>query len=223
MSQPVSYESLRSLLTTERLGSYTAAAQGDLRGAFELYEWNIEVAAAAMSLTAMVEVVLRNALDREMRAWAKRRGVDDWMAAAPLDDHGRTDIAKARRRAAHGHDPTHGHVVAELNFGFWRFLMAKRYLTALWVPAMHNAFPHAPGDARQKQTALEAHAQQLLFLRNRAAHHEPLHRRNLASDLTRALDLVGSIHPAARDWVASTQRLSALLRERPSYSGDVAP
>ena len=80
-------------------GSYREVAQGDLDAAFALYEWNIDVAAAALSLTAMVEVLLRNALDREMRAWAAKRGVHDWLAAAPLDDRGVQDIRKARARA----------------------------------------------------------------------------------------------------------------------------
>ena len=105
--------------------------------------------------------------------------------------------------------------MAELNFGFWRFLMARRYLTSLWVPALQHAFPYAPGDARQKQRTLEGHAQQLLFLRNRAAHHEPLHRRNLAVDLDSSLQLVGAIHPAARVWVAGSQKLDQVLAKRP--------
>ena len=59
------YQDLLALLTAERLGSYLSAAEGDVDAAFALYEWNVEVAAAALSLTAMVEVVLRNALDKE--------------------------------------------------------------------------------------------------------------------------------------------------------------
>lgn len=71
MSHPqglVDYEQLLKLLTAERLGSYLHAADGDIAGAFALYEWNMEVAAAALSLTGMVEVVLRNTLDRQMHS-----------------------------------------------------------------------------------------------------------------------------------------------------------
>ena len=76
MPQPVDYEHLRSLLTAERLGSCMEVARGDLKAAFELYEWNMEVAAAAMSLTAMVEVVLRTpwtgrcAIGPSVEGWA---------------------------------------------------------------------------------------------------------------------------------------------------------
>lgn len=219
MSQPtlpVDYQQLLTLLTAERLGSYLSAAEGDLDAAFALYEWNIEAAAAALSLTAMIEVVLRNALDKEMRTWAAARDESDWLAAAPLDTQGLTDITKARERAARGRQTvTHGHVVAELNFGFWRYLMSRRYLTPLWIPALQHAFPHATGDARRKQRILEGHTQQLLYLRNRAAHHEPLHRRDLRADLDRSLQLAQAIHPTARSWVSAHQQLGQVLERRP--------
>lgn len=219
MSQPtppVDYQHLLVLLTSERLGSYFSAAEGDIDAAFALYEWNIEVAAAALSLTAMVEVVLRNAIDREMRTWAAARGATDWLTAAPLDAQGRSDITKARTRAARGRQTvTHGHVVAELNLGFWRFLMSRKYFTSLWIPALQHAFPHATGDARLKRGILEGHTQQLLYLRNRAAHHEPLHQRDLRADLDRSLQLAQAIHPTAGAWVANHQQLGQVLERRP--------
>jgi len=212
----VDYQHLLELLTAERLGSYLAAAEGDIDAAFALYEWNIEVAAAALSLTAMVEVVLRNALDKEMRTWAESRDKSDWLTAAPLDTQGRSDIAKARERASRGRQTvTHGHVVAELNLGFWRFLMSRKYLTSLWIPSLQHAFPHATGDARLKQRILEGHTQQLQYLRNRAAHHEPLHHRDLRDDLKRSLQLAQAIHPTAGAWVAANQQLGQVLKRRP--------
>ncbi|MBM7476937.1 hypothetical protein [Curtobacterium herbarum] len=42
------------------------------RGALRLYEWNMRTAASVMELTGMVEVVCRNALDRELEAWSSR-------------------------------------------------------------------------------------------------------------------------------------------------------
>lgn len=68
----IDYDRMLSLLSAERLDSYMRACQGDQVAAFSLYEWNIEASAAAVSLTAMVEVVLRNALDRRMVEWRPR-------------------------------------------------------------------------------------------------------------------------------------------------------
>ena len=103
----------QALLTEERLGSYFQAAQGDRMAAFALYEWNIEASAAAVSLSAMVEVVLRNALDRQLAALGEKKGCSDWLAEAPLDERGRKDVGQARVRASRaGRTATHGHLIA---------------------------------------------------------------------------------------------------------------
>ncbi len=85
----------QALLTEQRLGSYFQAAQGDRMAAFALYEWNIEASAAAVSLSAMVEVVLRNALDRQLAALGEKKGWSDWLAEAPST---RGDVRTSARR-----------------------------------------------------------------------------------------------------------------------------
>ncbi|GMA19874.1 hypothetical protein MM440_12430 [Arsenicicoccus piscis] len=214
--EAVDYERLEWLLTEERLGSYFRAANGEREPAFALYEWNIEASAAAVSLSAMVEVVLRNALDREMAVLGEAKGWSDWLDDAPLDHRARKDVRQARERASRGRrSATRGHVVAELNLGFWRFLMSKRYLTSLWIPALVKAFPGAEGDARTTQRLLEGHVEQINFLRNRAAHHEPIHRRDLLSDLDRAMYVAGCIYPVAGRWIRSRETLSSTVAQRP--------
>lgn len=215
--ETVNYERLRELLSAERLGSYVAATGGDLRGAFELYEWNIEASAASVSLAAIVEVVVRNALDAQMRSWSTSRGRDDWLSAAPLDGRGKADIRKARERAARGARPvTHGHVVAELSLGFWRYLVSRRYYTSLWVPSLRHAFPFLDGDAAKQRRRIESDLEQLLYLRNRAAHHEPIHRRDLRADLDRAIALLECIDPEAGRWARQREMLSSLIARKPT-------
>lgn len=217
----IDYEKLQELLSTERLGSYLAASDGDLERAFALYEWNIEASAAAVSLAAMVEVLVRNALDRQMTAWADARGEVDWLRAAPIDARARQDVVKARQRAARGgRQVTHGHVVAELNLGFWRYLVSRRYLTTLWMSNLRHAFPHAGGKPHEQQRRVESDLEQLLFLRNRAAHHEPIHRRNLLADLRRSVELVGCIDAQAREWVTSRESVSGVTEKKPNQRGN---
>ncbi len=54
------------------------------------------------------------------------------------------DFAQAvRRRVAQlRRGETPGRVIAELNLGFWRFLLAKRYEETLWTGTLRHAFPH---------------------------------------------------------------------------------
>lgn len=209
-------DELERLITAERLRSYTSRT-GSTTGALRLYEWNMRASASVMELTGVVEVVARNALDQELRAWTADRTGAPWFDVAPLDARGRADLAKARARASRDgrRDEVHGRVIAELGFGFWRYLVESRYLTALWTPALHRAFPQGPADSLTRQREVRGRLQQLHFVRNRAAHHEPIHARNLQRDHDYALELLGWISPHAAVWAAETTSLRAVLRARP--------
>ena len=215
------YESLLPLVTAERMGSYSRATDGGTAAAFALYEWNMRAAASVMELTSMVEVIARNALDTQLRSWATRKhGHPSWLDVVPVDQQGRKDIQHARDRATHrGRRPeVHGRVIAELSLGFWRYLVESRYLTSLWVPSTHAAFAHGHPDLRTRQRDVAFRMQQLNFVRNRAAHHEPIHQRDLRRDVGLALDLAQWISPTAGEWVENTTSLPAVLAERPSFS-----
>lgn len=211
------YAAVRACLTSERLGSYFASCGNDLDEVFRLYEWNMHASASMLTLTSMVEVVVRNALDRELVSWARARSHASWFDAAPLDTQGRLDVQKARTRATqHGRRPElHGRVIAELSLGFWRFLVESRYLTSLWIPATHLAFDRGPADLRQRRTAVAGRLQQLSYVRNRAAHHEPIHRRDLLKDLDSAIELAAWVSPDAAGWIANTATVKQTVLARP--------
>lgn len=210
-------ETIRELLTTDRLRSYLASCDQDLAAALELYEWNLTASAAIMQTAAMVEVVVRNALDAQLVAWASGRGRGSWLDAIPLDARGRADVDKARERASnYGRVALmHGKVVAELSFGFWRYLTAQRYHASLWVPALHAAFPGGDDDLRTRRRQVERHLADLMLVRNRAAHHEPIHRRNLARDLDVAVEITSWVHPEAGAWVAEKSAITSALVAKP--------
>ena len=212
----VSNESLATLLTHERLATYLKVSNDDLTAALQLYNWNIDVTTAALAMTAMVEIPLRNALDHQLTCWAHGRGSQSWFDLAPLYTQGRRDLAKATQRAGAGRrPPTHVRFVAVLSFGFWRFLLSRRYLTTLWIPALQHAFPNTDLDANSLQRSIENDVQQLHFLRNRAAHHEPLLRRDLHDDLERARHVMTCISPVARNWLDGRQLVSDVVAKRP--------
>jgi hypothetical protein len=86
----------------------------------------------------------------------------------------RQQIERAVREAGPGAAP--GKVIAELNFGFWRYLSTAAHHYPLWIPYLYNAFK--PGTVRQ---AVDKPVGRLHRLRNRIAHHEPLLHRNKAT------------------------------------------
>lgn len=224
MSTP-DHEAIAERITHERLGSYLTATDGDLRRALELYDWNIAISAAFYESTGRLEVVLRNALDEGLRSLQEQRGWDaDWYEQEQLfpGSHGRkamADIEAARRRAAKSGDTPefHGKVIAELTFGFWRYLCGKSYLTSVWVPAVAERFAFHPQseDPRAVRRDVADRVQRIHFLRNRIAHHEPIHRRNLQRDHTHLLEVISWISPETLEWVRSRSRVDKVLRDRP--------
>lgn len=172
--------------------------------AVELYRWNGELSGAMWETLGHVEVLLRNALADRMAARQQRLGRSmSWLEdpTVGLDRRGRDDVAKAQRRVRAKRKPTSdGQVISELSFGFWRFLLARRYQGQLW-PDLATGFPHAPSRRRQvvKDPVVRLHE-----FRNRLAHHQRVWSEPVAARLEDCLLLTGFIDPAVRDWIAAT-------------------
>lgn len=202
-------------LSPARLSTYLTATGGDLDAAVDLYRWNAAVSAALWESIGHTEVVLRNATHDALSARHAAKGrqgqwYDD--PARELDQHARDDVAKAIRRTKAGASPPAGKVVAELSFGFWRFLLAKRYTAGLW-PALRPAFPFLASSDRLQ---LEAPVERVHKLRNRVAHHEPLIAEPLAARYDNILTIVGAVDPTLRAWVDNDSRVLSLLALRPT-------
>lgn len=203
-------------MSPERLGPYVRE-MGDASRAVALYEWNLMVSAALFEVLGAVEVILRNALHRELEVrHLERGGTGPWYDGTWLDEKGQQDIVVARERATNrGRDPERtGKVVAELSFGFWRYLVAKRYQATAW-PALQKAFPLNPDAPSVPRRDVDDRIQRIHVLRNRVAHHEPVFRRNLDHDFADMLTLVSWVSTNAHDWLADLSRVKELLAERP--------
>jgi hypothetical protein len=202
-------------LSRPRLGTYLHACPGDLEAALRLYRWNAAVSAALWEVLGHGEVILRNAMHNELTAHHQRRGdPGEWFDDPQRVFHLRTvnDVRTAKRRAGPGAPP--GKVVAELSFGFWRYLLANRYSTTLW-PAIRHAFPNLPRRGNTRRI-VEGHVDDLHLLRNRIAHHEPLINVPLHARLQSLEYVLDGIDLQIRVWALDDGgRLSALLQSRP--------
>ncbi len=218
--QPVAAPGATALLvqrhvSTPRLATYVRASGGSVEAAVELYQWNASIAGVVWEVLGHVEVVLRNALHDELTARHRRLGrVGEWYddPAGELEAHARDDVAKARRRLRRAGAPAlPGKIVAELSFGFWRFLLARRYTATLW-PALRPGFPYLPSADR---LGLEAPVTRLHQLRNRVAHHEPLIAEPLSARYEDMLFVVAAVDPHLKAWLAAGNRLPDVLASRP--------
>lgn len=205
-------------LSSARLEPYVKAAGGNLSDGVALYGWNTAVSAAFFELLGHVEVGLRNTVDQQLADLAGR--ADWWLSprirlVASAQDMIQKATAEVGRRRTAGNV---GHVIASLPFGFWVGLLSSgrdcNYEMALWRPGLHLAFPGYRGTRAELHRKLE----NLRLLRNRIAHHEPIHGRHLAADHQAILTVAGWIAPQFAAWVESGSRVGAVLAAQPRVS-----
>lgn len=199
--------------SVERMTPYATACEGDPQRALDLYEWNADIAAAFWRTLGHVEVLVRNAVHVRLVDWSlANHGDPCWyrMVDGLLSPQANAAVAEARARATRSGVPeTGGRVVAELTFAFWRYLVSSRYDRTLWRPALRHAFP---GKGRRSvATVLE----RLHLLRNRIAHHEPIHHLDLTDLRAQALTLASWVDAGAATWIADGDTVGRLLRARP--------
>lgn len=206
---------LERAISQERFAGYVAHCAGDKAAAVELYRWNAQLSGAFWQTLGHVEVMLRNALDARMRYRQAHRGRgSDWLTdpRSGLDERARDDIIRARRRVlGKRKQPGHGQVVSELGFGFWRFLLARRYQSSLW-PDLAAGFPLSPSRDRR---LIEAPVVRLHEFRNRLAHQQRIWTEATPERYGDCLVLAGYIDAAVRDWIAATSDVPAVLAARP--------
>lgn len=217
----VSAEILQRRLSAQRLDGYLNATDRDLDAAIALYEWNCAISAALFEVLGDVEVIVRNALHDSLTSWHARGSfAGEWYdnehgLLAPREE---TDVTTAMLRLKRYRKPiSSGAVVAELNFGFWRYLLTKKYSSTLWPVIGRGAFQYL--DHRQPHV-LWARMARLHDLRNRIAHHEPIHWRDIALDLKDCLMVIRAVCPVSEAWSRDRSRVLQVLALRP---GAVTP
>ena len=194
---------LGRVLSTERFSSYLLAARGDASQAIQLHAWNTMVSGAFYGPLQMVEIALRNAVHDYVSAVHGRQWLGDRQVLQG-NELRRVDEARAQVRGKRK-NPTADRVVAELSFGFWLSLSARRY-DGLWNAVLNRAFVPTP-----PRRDLYARLAQLRDLRNRIAHHEPIHHLTLGDHYEAALWVLERISPVAAVWVSRHSRVPTIL------------
>lgn len=210
-------EEIKAWISEARFKNYLDAASGDQACAVQLYNWNAEVSGAFLQVFHHVEVLLRNAVDRQFPDTPRSEPVAIWADAVwltdpkVLEDEGRERVNDAIRRLTNANrHQTRDRVVAALSFGFWTALFTGRY-DELWRSHLRHAFPN--GDGRRKQVGKLV--QGIGRVRNRVAHHEAIFGYDLWREHEKALGLAGLIDADARAFVEGESRVPDILCRRP--------
>ena len=205
-------------LGPDRLDRYLRACSDDVTAALRLYEWNCAVSSALFEVLGDVEVVVRQALHRELSEWHESRGFPgEWYdnAHGLLMPSAVADIAKARQRLMRKRVTiSPAGVIAELPFGFWRYLMTRPYSSTIWPIVSKGAFPHVPGSGYQK---LWARVARLHTLRNLIAHHEPIFWRKIQRDMNDCMLTLRGVSKEAEHWSRSRTQFEVLITLQPEH------
>jgi hypothetical protein len=221
---------VRRHISDQRFASYLESLT--FEDALRLYEWNIALPAAVYESLHRVEVIVRNALDRELSVWNEQQ-IDshssltygrEWLVnPAPLLNRllgsswekTRTRVGRHSRTSSRGAVQMHADILVQLPFSAWRFLLPDKDpgRRLLWEQATRWAFPGWEKDS----LALTKDVAGLVMLRNRVAHLEPIIRPGYVERQFSAMRrVVGAIDPAAGLWLVTQQRITTVLKARPS-------
>lgn len=172
------YTEFEGIMTPARMNRYRIACRGDTRKAMTLYRKNLQLTGEMFMVISCFEVALRNAID----AQAAQILGNDWLRDAAMTG-GIFDNSKCRltRDNINGVISklkiyTHQKLVAELGFGFWRYMFAQHQFNATGRILL-RIFPSKPLSTPAIQYNNVYVFNQLALLnniRNRLAHHKPI-------------------------------------------------
>lgn len=123
---PSSLDGLARLIGAARLSTYLDVYQGRQDLALRLYSWNAALSSALWGPLGVLEVVVRNALHRQL---AERTGRQDWWCDVRLDaqllERERAAVIDAVATATlRNREPSPDDVIAASGFGLWVGLLS---------------------------------------------------------------------------------------------------
>jgi hypothetical protein len=201
---------LGTWISAERLSKYVAAPEDSVA----LYEWNAALNGAFYELIGHAEILLRNVFHSQLARYSVNGAwYDD--PFYPFNDAARREIRMAKRGASRGGRlATPGRVVAELNFGFWRYLLTTLYQSTIW-PRLQSGFRGIPRHERNRSHR-EVVVSNVHLLRNRVAHYEPIFHTNIAQHLADITEIARYVDLEAQHWLWRISRVDELMESRPT-------
>tara|TARA_R110002124_G_scaffold285909_1_gene465326 strand:+ start:593 stop:1294 length:702 start_codon:yes stop_codon:yes gene_type:complete len=199
-----------------RLSKYLQESGGKNALALQLYHWNAKLSQSLYLPLQSWEIVLRN----RMNEFFIYKYNDKWPTNAQANrnfagnDRNRLSETINRLTRAAGTQPTTDQIVADLSAGFWVSQFGRNYEAQYgWRNNLkYRIFVN--DHSIDRQTADEI-CNDLLDLRNRVAHHEPIFHLpldNWRSDLD---FILRAMCPSTADYMASACSFKDVWNEKP--------
>lgn len=172
------YGEFATIITTARMTRYLLACGGNTRKAMTLYRKNLLLTQELFTVISCFEVAIRNAIDATVTLslgndWLRNSASPTGVFDTPRCHLTSANINDAIRKL---HRYSHYKLVAELGFGFWRFMFAQNQFNAT-SRILLSVFPSKPVSTpaiQYNNTYIFNQLAQLNKIRNRMAHHEPI-------------------------------------------------
>ena len=172
------FRDFSSIMTSARINRYLLACGGDTRKSMTLYRKNLILTQELFTVISCFEIALRNAIDAKVTPSLGNDWLRDGAAAGGVFDTPGCRFTRDNINAAISklHLYSHYKLVAELGFGFWRYMFAQNQFNAT-ARVLLRVFPSKPTSTpaiQYNNTYIFNQLGQLNDIRNRMAHHEPI-------------------------------------------------
>lgn len=196
------------------MDKYFKYHSGDESKAILHYKINIQISEALYPCISVLEVSLRNSLNREL---IKSFGTDEWynhFSNTPGLTNLVKEVSEAQSKITRRKELiTPPKIVAELTLGFWVRLLNAEYHNILWKD-LRRAFPFLPKHLRQRKY-VSAPLNNFRNLRNRIFHNEPIswkfdYLKNVHSEI---LNIMCWINNDLNNFIEELDRFTQVIRE----------
>ena len=165
-----SYLQIESNLSKDRLDNYGKMDNANQETILARYLWNIAVSQSLYQLLHFFEIILRNKINNAFIAFT---GHPDWYNESSFDQYTEDMLNKAMEKLdTRKTNYNDGHLVAELNLGFWTSLFNKynsqyKFQGKVCKSTFSNCRP-----AERKNQEIHKKLEKIRTLRNRVSHYE---------------------------------------------------
>ncbi|MDR2243447.1 Abi family protein [Providencia sp. PROV188] len=207
---------IKENISDNRFSAYLKKAGFNEIYAFNLYLYNARISKAFLFPLHMLEVSLRNRINRIFKIlygddWANQQAFRSNLTSESLNS-----LDTAFRRCDMKHTEN---VIAELSFDFWSNLFRAEYDRVFWQKNMKVLTPHHITTRKEFQKIIK----NINKLRNRIAHYEPIHDLDISTLHSQVIDVINWISLETSRWVKHYSTVNEMLRTSPSPTGEPRP
>lgn len=207
----------QSSLSSKRFAKYLNETDSNVSVAINLYKFNTQISQSFYTYLQAWEICLRNKIN-DFLIWKynDRWPFDDTRALRNLknDDKKRIQEAIIRQKTKRKTErPTTCSIVSDLSAGFWVSQLSGAYsVPYIWKHNLKRVFPN---NTIINEIELRDICAELLVLRNRIAHHEPIFHLPLVDVHKKLTKIVAAMCEATSIFAINTCNFEAMWSQNP--------